>query len=129
MASSIQLIWKHIFKMETFYLIWIPIQRMFQNQLETVFKKDGNIFYFKNVHLNQIMVSIFEIVSKPNGNLSFYKMYSQWSLIQNGYPQEVSIIAIIQQIGNISKMETFYLFWIPIQRKLRNQLETVSKQI
>ena len=58
--------------------------------------------------------------------------YSQWSLIHNGYPQEVSVMATsIQHIWkHISKRKQngncFHLIRISIFKKFSNQLETVS---
>ena len=56
-----------------FHLIWIPIQRKFPNQLETVSKPNGNRSHFGNMFPDQMeTVSILKIVSKQNGNLCFH---------------------------------------------------------
>ena len=52
-----------------FYLIWIPIQRKFPDQLETVSKQNGNHFHFGNMYPNQMGTifkkNCFQIKWKP----------------------------------------------------------------
>ena len=63
--------------------------------------------------------------------IKYFKTKSHNVFPMVGYPQEVSIMATsIQLIWKLYSFsgKHFHLFWIPIQRTLPNQLETVSKQ-